>query len=461
MQRASPPSIPYFVNFSSNSTGKHISATKRHITWSFGFAPLPLCGSGSECRGKEHEVKLLWSTASGKRHVLLDNSRTIHYSTAPGHLHLETKFEHSFSIGQHTIRIVARLYMNGGGMHKEDGGARKFDLLIDGQSVFDMLHIYELGEDIDECQMRYGDIIERFRYVGYPVIKDEEHNEAKNFSSSRTMTTVAESDNMTLGDSHYFEDYDAPRSKSLQEGEETLVQLAKQEPISRNYSQTKDSSDDVSTNTWELQNIPDFARTPLGSMDEGDNSQSRNTAASGAKSLLGEIATPAEEDLIDFSSPREIQQKTFHSQVQRPLMPYRRQSSSGFTSTINALSPTSAFTNLPFDVPPPPTIEQMTADFGSFSVSPPVPQPQQSMPSSHYQAQNTSLHHGVGSYNSGHYTNQYQYQHQSSYMPNAHISAPSTMHQQNSSFQFSASPSNNSLGSQHFHHGSRSEHYRR
>ena len=74
---------PYQINYRAKRAGKHISASKRRVTFQFGFSDARAIAAGGtegECRGEEHDVVLVWSHASGKRRLFMDG-REIHAST--------------------------------------------------------------------------------------------------------------------------------------------------------------------------------------------------------------------------------------------------------------------------------------------------------------------------------------------------------------------------------------------
>ena len=51
---------PYQINYRAKRAGKHITATKRRITFQFGFSNADAIHSGAseaDCRGEEHEVE--------------------------------------------------------------------------------------------------------------------------------------------------------------------------------------------------------------------------------------------------------------------------------------------------------------------------------------------------------------------------------------------------------------------
>ena len=132
---------PYQINYRAKRAGKHVSATKRRITFQFGFSSARAIRDGREgrdARGEEHEVVLVWSHISGKREIFLDG-RPVHMSKAA---RANTKFEHSWGIpGGHIVKIIA----HGTPATQSTSYSRQFDLEIDGMSFFRFAKIYELG----------------------------------------------------------------------------------------------------------------------------------------------------------------------------------------------------------------------------------------------------------------------------------------------------------------------------
>jgi len=131
----------YLVDFQALSSGKRLGLTKRRIRWRFGFANREAIENGfagTNCRGEEHEVTMVWSLVSGKRLVLAD-SQEVHFSMGR---HTDTRFETTWSMfGNHIFKIVAYA------THpiSPRPGFHQFDLILDGRSIFDMPKIYELG----------------------------------------------------------------------------------------------------------------------------------------------------------------------------------------------------------------------------------------------------------------------------------------------------------------------------
>jgi hypothetical protein len=133
---------PYQINYRSKRAGKHITATKRRITFQFGFSSAKAIAAGeteANCRGEEHEVVLIWSHVSGKRELFMDG-KPIHASKAARG---NTKFQFMWGLGTHVLKIIA----NGTPPMGENSNQRQFDLLLDGISFFRFFKIYQLGRN--------------------------------------------------------------------------------------------------------------------------------------------------------------------------------------------------------------------------------------------------------------------------------------------------------------------------
>jgi len=131
---------PYQIHHRAKRAGKHVSASKRRISFKFGFSSASAVAAGRtglECRGEEHEVVLVWSHVTGKRRITLDGAE-VHASQAGRG---NASFEHAwFAFGGHMLKIAARGTPPPGG-----SGLRQFDLELDGLSFFRFKQIYELG----------------------------------------------------------------------------------------------------------------------------------------------------------------------------------------------------------------------------------------------------------------------------------------------------------------------------
>lgn len=172
---------PYQINFRAKRAGKTISASKRRITFQFGFSSASAISSGMtavDCRGEEHEVVLIWSHMTGKRQLFMDG-REVHTSkVGMGN----TQFVHSWVIpGNHLVKIIAHGTPPLGG---DDTNFRQFDLELDGMSYFSFKKIYELGgkatggrrEAAPRASTTYNKRPEAlmFSYVGLAIDDDDE-----------------------------------------------------------------------------------------------------------------------------------------------------------------------------------------------------------------------------------------------------------------------------------------------
>ena len=138
---------PYQINYRSKRCGKHITATKRRITFQFGFSnptALQQSKTGTDCRGEEHTVVLIWSHMSGKRSLFMDG-KEVHLSKAAN---VNTRFEYSWNTrGGHVLKFVGNAAPPTAEMRRINPELRQFDLFLDGRSFFNFLHIYQLGND--------------------------------------------------------------------------------------------------------------------------------------------------------------------------------------------------------------------------------------------------------------------------------------------------------------------------
>lgn len=131
----------YQIDVTTASTGKMVAQTKRRVRWRFGFSNAEAIKSGSsgtDCRGEEHEVTLIWSLTSGKRLVLMDG-KEVHFSMGKP---TSGKFQTSWTMrGNHVLKIVAYAAPP----IKNRPGFKQFELFLDGMGFNGMPKIYELG----------------------------------------------------------------------------------------------------------------------------------------------------------------------------------------------------------------------------------------------------------------------------------------------------------------------------
>jgi hypothetical protein len=132
----------YQVDCNMHNSGKTVAVTKRRVTWRFGVAnPTALADglSGVDCRGHEHEVKLIWSITSGKRSIILDGQE-VHFSQ--GKPLRENKFCFQFHEWGHSFYLIAHV----ASPIQKTPDFKMNELLIDGRSFHSFPMIYQLGQ---------------------------------------------------------------------------------------------------------------------------------------------------------------------------------------------------------------------------------------------------------------------------------------------------------------------------
>lgn len=163
----------YQIDFTSVASGKHIASTKRRIRWRFGFPNVEALNNGkhgTDCRGEEHEVVVVWSITSGKKLVFCDGQEV--YTTSSR----SSTFEHSWSMkGNHVLKIFA----HANAPINPTPGYHQYDLFVDGQSFFIMPKVYEVGLS--------GAVGAHTRYPGVHV-----HNASSRYSAEAPRTRQEE-----------------------------------------------------------------------------------------------------------------------------------------------------------------------------------------------------------------------------------------------------------------------------
>ena len=124
----------YQIDVLTASTGKTFANTKRRVRFRFGFSnkdALAAGQTGTDCRGEEHEIILIWSLTSGKRLVLADG-KEVHYSMGKV---TSGKFQTSWTMrGNHVIKLVAYA----AAPMKSRPNFKRYEIFLDGMSFFDM-----------------------------------------------------------------------------------------------------------------------------------------------------------------------------------------------------------------------------------------------------------------------------------------------------------------------------------
>lgn len=105
----------------------------------FGFANLDALAAGqtgTDCRGEEHDVTIVWSVTSGKKLVLADG-KEVHCSKTRNNV-----FDFSWTMkGNHVLKVVAHAQPPMTAVP----GFRQYDFFVDGQSFFSFPKVFRLG----------------------------------------------------------------------------------------------------------------------------------------------------------------------------------------------------------------------------------------------------------------------------------------------------------------------------
>lgn len=92
--------------------------------------------TGTDCRGEEHDVTIVWSITSGKRIVLADG-KEVHVSKSRNNV-----FDFSWTMkGNHVLKVVAHAQPPMTAVP----GFRQYDFFVDGQSFFSFPKVFRLG----------------------------------------------------------------------------------------------------------------------------------------------------------------------------------------------------------------------------------------------------------------------------------------------------------------------------
>ena len=138
--------IPYQIDHTVQNTAKTLGFSKKKVLFKFGFANDNAVRGGSvgpACRGSEHELLFIWSLATGKRQLLLDN-KDIHYSeSGQNGWTTDRAWQHAFTLrdsqgGTFRVHFVTQP------VSRDVPFSRQFDLRIAGISYFKFNMIYQL-----------------------------------------------------------------------------------------------------------------------------------------------------------------------------------------------------------------------------------------------------------------------------------------------------------------------------
>ena len=133
----------YQVSHTSVDCGRNLARSKRCIRWIFGIENEEATNhgaNGSDCRGQEHDVTLIWSITSGKRIVQFDGNQ-VHFSRGK---RTEGKFRFAWKWNDLNLEIIA----HAAPPIRAQAGFVLDDLTINGESFFQLTRIYEIGRSI-------------------------------------------------------------------------------------------------------------------------------------------------------------------------------------------------------------------------------------------------------------------------------------------------------------------------
>lgn len=354
--------VPYQVDFTVESKGRHLDSTKRKLIWKFGFAHPPSvfphmydadenyrCDGGGggpsddnpkrgiECRGREHEVILTWSLLTGKAHIYVD-SREI-YRHAPVKDEIFNPFSASFHKGfdlpnskyngRHRIdiRCYARTPLGAKNMVVDDSGGkfRQYDLTVDGLSYFNFPALFELGTDrMWEKVSRWGLMREQsYQEEGTTGNRQFENNNNGEFKSHGRMEDEyhfekaqrrANKETYKYGTSISRSEYKAmsPRSESE---EERMIRIA-MEASKREFANSKTaSSGSLRTSSSAEENDSTYGNGNGQQSYGRSNSRHSNREGPTPPSKLSSIGE--DDNLIDFGDIDEATKKVSQISISR------------------------------------------------------------------------------------------------------------------------------------------------
>eukprot|EP00574_Skeletonema_japonicum_P010578 CAMPEP_0201713308 /NCGR_PEP_ID=MMETSP0593-20130828/194_1 /ASSEMBLY_ACC=CAM_ASM_000672 /TAXON_ID=267983 /ORGANISM="Skeletonema japonicum, Strain CCMP2506" /LENGTH=397 /DNA_ID=CAMNT_0048202441 /DNA_START=96 /DNA_END=1289 /DNA_ORIENTATION=+ len=372
---------PYQINYRSKRAGKHITATKRRITFQFGFSSAEAIASGdteANCRGEEHEIVLIWSHVSGKRELFMDG-KPIHASKAARG---NTKFQYTWGIGTHVLKIIA----NGTPPMGENSHMRQFDLLLDGISFFRFFRIYQLGRNqvkgLSKPQTK--DHYSRgpskeysFRGTGYAVSDDisdydDEEDSSRDVVSSVPSSVEVQSKTMDLfetpslmtaptlsitssASSFSYDEFSPVNSPinskpafdsnlimSAYNGTSNVAQLPSQDESRSDVNSralvpvSEDQIDVITKSMKNIVNLDDINSTPFQPVSQSLVSSNTKKSTSGSWGLVGRQPTLAEQQQMKSQMTSAQQQQPTQSQQPYGQAPPLQNQPYGYYANDNA-----------------------------------------------------------------------------------------------------------------------------
>jgi hypothetical protein len=285
--------------------------------------------TGTDCRGEEHEINVVWSLTSGKRQVTMDG-KDVHYSSSRQGI-----LDFSFTTrGNHVIKVIC----HAAPPLSATPGFRQYELLVDGQSFFIMPKMYELGVKASNS---------RTRVPGYTG--------ANNYNYSNPTSPISMGSGMastSQGRSHASNNYAQPSNREQEDAElQRAIQASIEE--SRRHLEQKGGDDRTNYTTPQGRaDLLDFTAPPsAGTAPYGQPSGDARSVGS-TPSYYSAPATynqhpPAYNTAAPYQSPPAYQSPPPQQAAQGALVP-----SHGPPGYYNAPPPASNHFATPPPVPP-------------------------------------------------------------------------------------------------------------
>jgi len=140
--------VPYQIDYQTKGAGKTLGITKKKVTWKFGFANSEALAegfSGSQCRGSEHEINFVWSLATGKRQIIVDQKEAHYSETGLNGWTSDRTFQHHFNLYSPNYGTVRCHLITLPPNHDAPGGNKPFQLKVNGVNFFDFCKVFQLG----------------------------------------------------------------------------------------------------------------------------------------------------------------------------------------------------------------------------------------------------------------------------------------------------------------------------
>ncbi|KAL7532117.1 hypothetical protein ACHAWF_004015 [Thalassiosira exigua] len=129
--------VVYAKEFNVAYCGKFISTSKCRIRWRFGFAntkALEAGKTGVKCRGKEHDVTVIWSKTGGKVVILCDKEEVHFKEGSDGAMSI---VNHNWKMrGGHDVEVR---------LSSSTGSKSRFELFVNGRDFYQFQRLATVG----------------------------------------------------------------------------------------------------------------------------------------------------------------------------------------------------------------------------------------------------------------------------------------------------------------------------